>query len=258
MTYRDDKGRTWEGARDGLRDVDFDHGSQGGFPVWTFELSSDGRLDRGETPLSAKPNGDSVFRPRPSGTAARRLPYYPDPLADYLVLQVRRAGGDPLPGAPLVVPVRGPGVAYPDVRPIAIEVVARARSGHDASHERVIGVEAETGTLLRGDEATKPGKRLAAYAIDAQGTLTRGNASPGQSVAVTRVRLELEPATPSMSSSGSCPTGITSPVISTWWRPPPSLASTTRRPGRSPRTPPPSRRASPGGPPRNPNSSPIA
>lgn len=192
-TYRDDKGRTWEGARDGLRDVDFDHGSQGGFPVWTFEPSTDGSLDRGENPRAAKANGDSVFRPRPPGNAARRLPYYPDPLADHLVLQVRRAGGDPLPGAPLVVPVRGPGVAYPDVRPIAIEVVAKARSGHAASHEQVIGVEAESGTLLRGGEAIQPGKRLAVYAIDAKGTLTRGNASPGRSVAVTRVRLDLEP-----------------------------------------------------------------
>ncbi|MGE8131651.1 hypothetical protein ACQKQD_32325 [Methylobacterium sp. NPDC080182] len=193
VTYRDDKGRTWEGARDGLRDVDFDHESQGGFPVWTFEPSSDGRLDRGETPQAAKPNGDSVFRPRLSGSAARRLPYYPEPLADYLVLQIRRTGGDPLPGVPLIVPVRGPGVVYPDVRPIAIEVVARSRSGHEASHERVIGVEAETGTLLRGSDAIQSGKRLAAYAIDAQGSLTRGNASPGRSVAVTRVRLDLEP-----------------------------------------------------------------
>lgn len=193
VTYRDDKGRTWEGARDGLRDVDFDHGSQGGFPVWTFEPSSDGRFDRGEIPHAAKANGDSVFRPRPSGAAARRLPYYPDPLADHLVLQVRRAGVGPLPGAPLVVPVRGPGVAYPDVRPVAIEVVAKSRSGHDATHERVIGVEAEAGGLLRGGEAIKSGKRLATYAIDAQGTLSRGNAGPGRSVAVTRVQLELEP-----------------------------------------------------------------
>ncbi|AMB44850.1 hypothetical protein [Methylobacterium sp. AMS5] len=200
IAFQDERVGSWMGPRDGMRDVDFDHARAGGFPVWTFDAGTAGALDDGVgfgQPFSPKANGDSVFRPR-TVDRPRRLPYHPDPMAEYLVIQVRDEAGKPLADRPLVVPVRPRGVTAPDVRPVAIEFVAQPVSSKTTTSSKgdaVLGLEAEDGTMMHADAALSVAKRPALFTLDAAGRLLRGTPRAGVSVGVSRVEVRLPPGT---------------------------------------------------------------
>jgi hypothetical protein len=149
---------------DGLQTVDF-NASWGGFPV--MRKSRDSKASDGGTrpedvaddqveivvadpdphdkrktwnPLKGAPGGDAVFRLLPAeGTRHRRIPFYPDPVAEALVIGVRRRGTKPpgyVPDGLLTVPLYDQpagGVVpkgYPDARPLVLDLVrARKRAG---------------------------------------------------------------------------------------------------------------------------------
>lgn len=175
--------RQWRGPPDGLEDIDYD-GPEGGFPVYGFNSTSAGDVEQSRS-------GEAIIRPRQAGTAGRHDPYYPDPAAQYIVIAARDPSGRLLPGTPLVVPVRPEGVTLPKVRPIAIDVVPeRSRSGKPLTQERVLGLETEARTLLRGAAAlfTQPRPKLATVRVGAD-TVQRN----GSGIAATRVEVRLEP-----------------------------------------------------------------
>lgn len=189
-SYRDCGTRQWEGPVSGLQDVDYDHPA-GGFPVYEFSESSRGGLEVKPSRLD-KPTGDAVFRPR-GGGGARREPYYPDPAAAYMVVALRTAAGQYMAGAPLVVPIRPAGVDYPNVRPIAVDVVAKSTRGdRPASHERILGLQASKakGGYLRGTDVLKPGNKIEPDAFAMPGKDVAGAV---KTVTVSRVQVELEP-----------------------------------------------------------------
>jgi hypothetical protein len=110
--------------KDGLKSLDFsgDRGAKaaqlGGFPHSTNEKNPDGT-----------PRGPAVFR-LGGDSKTRRIPFYPDPAASSYVVAARRAGSDDdyLEGAPIIVPVNGKGVQYPNVFPLALEIRKRTTS----------------------------------------------------------------------------------------------------------------------------------
>jgi hypothetical protein len=106
--------------KDGLKSLDFsgDRGAKakqaGGFPHSTNEKNPDDT-----------PRGPAVFRLRPEcESKTRKIPFYPDPAACSYVVAARRAGSDDdyLDGAPIIIPVNGKGVEYPNVFPLALEI----------------------------------------------------------------------------------------------------------------------------------------
>lgn len=176
--------------RSGLQDVDFDQPQVGGFPIWSTQVTSDG----GEYPVRPdaslpKPTGDAIFRPaRGPGPSGRRVPYYPDPAADYMVFRIRREDGVDIEGASLVVPLRVAGVAYPDVRPIVIDLVPTdKRSGQPPSQGRVLGLDCGPGKLVRGRAARDAKPRT--FRVGEDETLRL----QGPGVPVSRVEVLLEP-----------------------------------------------------------------
>lgn len=187
QTYRDCDQKPWQGPADGLHGIDYDERS-GGFPVYGFSATSVGRQEQVTNP-QAKPSGDAIFRPRQK-KSERRDPYYPDPAASYMVIGLRDLAGRMLPGDPLVVPVRPSGVAFPHVRPVAIEVVAQhKRSKTAASHDRILGLVAEgKDKMLRGGACLAPKSPTpATVRLDGKATIDSG------SVPASHVVVALEP-----------------------------------------------------------------
>lgn len=186
--FRDCDGSTWRGPLDGLKNVDYDQ-PNGGFPVYGFSSSSRGSVESPTDPQN-KPPGDSIFRAR-RGTSRRRDPYYPDPAASYAVIAMRDLAGRLLPGDPLVVPIRMDKVSFPDVNPIAIEVVALgARSNEPRTQQRILGLRSnsESQKWLRGDACLRGGRVKPAHAsLDGGAAIGRGP------VAATHVQVALEP-----------------------------------------------------------------
>ncbi|MFB6451229.1 hypothetical protein [Bradyrhizobium tunisiense] len=184
-TFRDSGKWPWKGPADGIADVAYDEG----FPVFGYSRTSQGALESQSAPLG-KPTGDAVFRPR-NTNVDRRDPYYPDPAAHYIVIALRDLAGRLLPGDPLVVPVRpaDPAKPYPNVRPIAIEVVAMSkRSGKPASHKRILGLHAtKKGQYLRGAEAITNLSAVGKVLLDGGETIESGK------VEASRVQVALEP-----------------------------------------------------------------
>ncbi|WP_338834454.1 hypothetical protein [Bradyrhizobium septentrionale] len=189
-TFRDSGKWPWKGPPDGLADVSYDEPA-GGFPVFGYSRSSQGGLEAQSAPLG-KPTGDAVFRPR-TATSERRDPYYPDPAAHYIVIALRDLAGRLLPGEPLVVPVRpadpGKAMAYPNVRPVAIEVVAiHKRTDRPASHGRILGLHTNRNDqYLRGAEVIAKPSMLGKVLLDGGDTIVSGK------VEASRVRVALEP-----------------------------------------------------------------
>ncbi len=159
--------------RGGLRDVAFDQQAFGTFPVWSTQRSSEGEEypDRADLP---EPTGDAIFTPRPANVRPdlRKHPYYPDPAADFMVFRLMGEDGVPLPGSPLVVPTRRPGITFPDVTPIAIELIANPVRKSIPKQDRLV---------LAGP----------AVYLDA-GEAIHLRPAPGR-VAATRVTVTLEP-----------------------------------------------------------------
>uniref|UniRef100_Q07JF1 Uncharacterized protein n=1 Tax=Rhodopseudomonas palustris (strain BisA53) TaxID=316055 RepID=Q07JF1_RHOP5 len=150
------KNRIANRPRGGLRGVDR-RASWGGFPVYEKKTAtgegeiaiddprivrrfvngkkqSASKLAGAWHPLGGAPHGDAVFRALPAGAPAQkeRLPYYPDPAADALVISVSVAGRK---NEYLQVPVyKGPRdkklthPSYPDALPLVLDVKA-ARNG---------------------------------------------------------------------------------------------------------------------------------
>ena len=87
--------------------------------------------------------------------ADRRLPYYPDPAAELMVFRLRHADGTDVAGESLVVRVRREGVRYPDVTPIAVEVVRAdaVMSGQPAPGQRRLGLDVGAGSVAHGHAA---------------------------------------------------------------------------------------------------------
>lgn len=189
-TFRDSGKRSWKGPPDGLTDVSYDEPA-GGFPVFGYSRSSQGEQESQSAPLG-KSTGDAIFQPR-IGTSERRDPYYPDPAAHYIVIALRDLAGRLLPGDPLVVPVRpadpAKTIVYPNVRPVAIEVVAvPKRSGRQASHGRILGLHANrNGQYLRGAEVIAKPSGVGKVLLDGGDTIGSGK------VEASRVRVALEP-----------------------------------------------------------------
>jgi hypothetical protein len=185
--YRDCDQKAWKGPADGLHGIDYDE-RNGGFPVYGFSATSVGRQEQVANP-QARPSGDAIFRPRQT-KSERRDPYYPDPAASYVVIGLRDLAGRMLPGDPLVVPVWPSGVAFPHVRPIAIEVVAQhRRSGKPASHDRILGLLAEgKDKILRGSACLSPkSPKPAMVRLDGKATIDSGT------VPASHVKVVLEP-----------------------------------------------------------------
>lgn len=117
--------------RDGLRDVNFTAEPLGGFPV--VEGSS-----------------DVVFDVVPGGggnALKRKVPYYPDPAARFMVLRALRTQDmKPFKGAPIVVKLYSAGIKYPDVLPVVLDVVRVAKDPRPASDNR------EQANVLKLDE----------------------------------------------------------------------------------------------------------
>jgi hypothetical protein len=185
-SFTDCDGKEWKGPADGLTGIDYDQPA-GGFPVYGFSANSTGSLEKNPNP-QARPSGDAVFRPR-QAKSKRRDPYYPDPAASYIVIGLRDLAGRMLPGKPLVVPVRPTGVKFPEVRPVAIEIVAeQKRSGKPATQERILGLVSSKG-LLRGDKcATDTTQMPTTIQLDGGATI-----SSSGSVAASHVKVALEP-----------------------------------------------------------------
>ena len=186
QSFTDCDGKAWEGPADGLTGIDYDQPA-GGFPVYGFSATSAGGLEKITNP-QAKPTGDAVFRPR-QAKSKRRDPYYPDPAASYIVIGLRDLAGRMLPGKPLVVPVRPTGVKFPEVRPVAIEIVAQdKRSGKPATQERILGLVSDKG-LLRGDRCATDTKLMpATIQLDGGATIDSSG-----TVAASHVKVALEP-----------------------------------------------------------------
>lgn len=186
--FRDCDGTTWRGPLDGLKNVDYDQ-LNGGFPVYGFSSSNRGSLELPTDPQN-KPPGDSIFRAR-RGPSQRRDPYYPDPAASYAVIAMRDLAGRLLPGDPLVVPIRMDKVSFPDVNPIAIEVVALgARSNQPRTQQQILGLRSnsERQKWLRGDACLRGGRvKPALVSLDGGAMIGRGP------VAATHVQVALEP-----------------------------------------------------------------
>lgn len=178
--------------RGGLLDVSYDRRTQGTFPVWSTQHDSEGELypDDPTKPKLPDPTGDAAFEPRnpSSKPSSRRQPYYPDPAADLMVFRLRREDGSDIDGASLVVRTRRKGVAYPDVTPVAVELVALPRRTGVPTQDR-IGLDVGGGKLTYGHTAWKsPAARLF---LDAGQTIHAGAAS-GR-VEASRVVVQLEP-----------------------------------------------------------------
>ncbi|WP_315718549.1 MULTISPECIES: hypothetical protein [unclassified Bradyrhizobium] len=183
--FTDCDGKEWLGPADGLTGIDYDQRA-GGFPVYGFSANSTGGLEKITNP-QAKPTGDAVFSPRQK-KSKRREPYYPDPAASFIVIALRDLAGRMLPGDPLVVPVRPNGVKFPEVRPIAIEIVAETtRSGAAATHQRILGLVSDKG-LLRGAVCANDTK-LVPSTVNLDGGATIGSGT----VAASHVKVALEP-----------------------------------------------------------------
>jgi hypothetical protein len=177
--------RNWMGPPDGLSRVDYD-ATAGGFPTFGFAETSEGQEEKIE-----QSSADAIFRPRPTNASAvRREPYYPDPAASYVVIAVRDLAGRLLAGQPLVVPLRPTGVAYPEVRPIALDVVAQKTRSKTATQERVLGLELESGKAARGAAMLRPNApKPKEVLLDGSETI----AAQGQGVPVSRVIVALDP-----------------------------------------------------------------
>jgi hypothetical protein len=172
----------WKGPRGGLEDLGYGI-STAGFPVWP---------DGAPTP-SHGCKSEAIFRPSAAKPATvRREPYYPDPAADHIVVALTDVLGRPLPGDPLVVPVRpaGAGVKWPDVRPIAIEMLPGKDLAAEALDQANIVSLSAVGKELIGSEALRDkAPKLRTFYADASGEL---GAAPGAGkVAVTRVQIRL-------------------------------------------------------------------
>ena len=185
----------------GLLGVAYDRKGYGTFPVWSTQETSagkvypdetlpyrDGRPDLGriQYPL---PTGDAVFRPIEADQDPRRRhhPYYPDPAAELMVFRLRREDGGTVEGPSLVVRVRRKGVAYPEVTPIAVEVV-RADPGLAETQAR-LGIDTGSGRLAHGHDAwMQPGR---AVFLD-DGPLIHGTGGGGRVEAI-RVVVRLAP-----------------------------------------------------------------
>ncbi|MER2252887.1 hypothetical protein ABS772_23490 [Methylorubrum podarium] len=191
----------------GLRAVDYDTRPKGGFPIWSTQETSSGKVypqwnpgecrtgpDRREVCPYPEPTGDAIFRPIGAGIKPddRKVAYYPDPAADFMVFRLRRPDGGDLPGKFLVVPIRQKGVAFPEVTPIVIDVVATlTRSEKEPTHERILGLDVGLGTesFVTGFSGLE--RQPAAVFVDAGETIER-KAGSGR-VQATRVRVLLEP-----------------------------------------------------------------
>ena len=186
-TYRQASAGTWQAPRDGLSDIDYDEPA-GGFPVYSYSASNRGGLEAATNPL-VKPSGDAVFRPRIR--KVRREPYYPDPAVRYLVIAVRILAGRLLPGDPLVVPVRPPGVAYPEVRPLMLDVVAMPKRDEGLrTQERVLGLQIGANKYLHGAQVLHPNNKAQPAKLEIAAKDANGKSGK---VAVSRVQVSLEP-----------------------------------------------------------------
>lgn len=120
--------------RDGLRDVHFAAEPLGGFPVLTSkgkietnigEVKKDGNIEI-KKHLEGILRGDVVFDVTPGGGGdvfKRRVPYYPDPAARLMVLRaLRTLDKKPFAGDPIVIKLYGPGIKYPDVLPVVLDI----------------------------------------------------------------------------------------------------------------------------------------
>jgi hypothetical protein len=193
----------WSGPPDGLQNVDYDSEDTGGFPVWTKDFSSEGEVVAGVRPtneLATTPSGDSIFRPRtPIGRNKNRpQPYYPDPAASFMVFALRDKAGRRLPGVPLVVPLKSGTVLFPNVIPVALDVIAvRATTGTKPSHDRLLGLDAGPGAIpIRGSQAiaaSTVGRARKPAQVYLDGTETISRDAKSARVAAWRVILALEP-----------------------------------------------------------------
>lgn len=146
---------------DGLRDLHLD-AAWGGAPILrrSEETLNDRRyisgavLDDGDAWLTAiaawekggraqnrptSPSGDGIFRRRPSSSSVRRLPYYPDPMAQRLVLRLRYDTNHVARDTGVVTTVEAvPVDSYPDPVPLA----ANIRDGAELTVE-------ETGQIVK-------------------------------------------------------------------------------------------------------------
>ena len=197
----------------GLRDVDYDRKGFGTFPIWSTQQASQGAIYPDEAERLRPdggpdlkglhypaPTGDAVFMPLQRGhdPAGRRLPYYPDPAAELMVFRLRREDGSDIPGESLLVRTRLPGVAYPNVTPIAVELV---RVGVPAPDQTRLGLDVGGPGDPPGSEALVHGhaawtKRAARVFLDEGMRIHRGKGAVPASRVVVRLapgeRLQLD------------------------------------------------------------------